>query len=276
MTIPNFEIVDLQLFFATRPKKILEKDYRLNFWVIIYIIEGRGSHFIDFEKFEYKSGDIIFIQKNQVQRFKTNSEVKGYIMHINEPFLLNLNQNSNNVFFEFIDKSFGSPVISVDNSSESTNKKLIEILYSEYNRNVAEKEDIFIKALFESFVLSLRQQFTYISRSLKTGDYKIFVEFRELVEKYYMKHLTLDEYSKIMGISKKSINQATQGIVDMSAKEFANNQLFLEIKRNLSQGELLNYEIAELLGFVEPANMTKFFKRHEGVSPKVFRENFNI
>ncbi len=79
----------------------------------------------------------------------------------------------------------------------------------------------------------------------------------------------------MMGISKKTINLATRAIVDMSAKEFVNSRLFLEIKRYLSQGELLNYEIAEILGFDEPANMTKFFKKYEGISPKEFRAKYN-
>ncbi len=132
--LPDFEIVDLQLFFSTRLKSLLETDNRLNFWTIIYIINGQGRHNIDFVEFKYTSGDIIFVQKNQVHKFEVNHDVKGYIMHINEPFLYNLNQYENDLFLELIDQSYGSPIINVDSNESSTNRRLLELLYTECNR----------------------------------------------------------------------------------------------------------------------------------------------
>jgi AraC-like DNA-binding protein len=271
----DFEIVDLQLFFSTRPKKLLEKDHRLNFWVVIYVYEGHGRHFIDFEALDYQAGDILFIQKNQVHRLEVNSQAKGYVMHINEPFLIHLNQSRKNVFLEFMDQSFGSPVIAADTSIHSTNRKLLELLYTEYQRKIGREFEVFIRTLFESFILSLRQDYAVRAHIFKTREYQTFSEFRDLVESHYMTHLTLDGYASLMGVSKKTINQATRKIVGMSAKAFANHRLFLEIKRHLSQGDLLIYEIAELLGFDEPANMTKFFKKHAGVSPRQFRDGLH-
>jgi len=59
----DFEIVDLHLFFSTRPKKMLEIDFRLNFWAILYITDGSGVHHVDFNSYTYNKGDVIFIQK---------------------------------------------------------------------------------------------------------------------------------------------------------------------------------------------------------------------
>ncbi len=202
--LPNFEIVDISLFFATRPKKMLEKGVRMNFWMIMYIVDGRGKHFIDFEEFDYNPGDIIIIKKNQVHNFIVNSDVKGYIIHINEPFLLDANNQRNNAFIELIDQSYGKPILSVENSKESTNRKLIEILYSEYNRSVLDEDEVLIKSLFNSFILSVSSQFSYKSRLKNTSGSRNFLQYRHLVEDNYDKHLTLDDYSKMMGVSKKS------------------------------------------------------------------------
>lgn len=274
--VPDFEMLDLQLFLSTYPPKMVEKDYRINFWVILYITEGEGVHYIDFQAYHYAAGDILFIQKNQVHRFVIDSDSKGYIMHINEPFLLNFNQNGTNVFLEFADQSFGSPVVSVDCGQNSTNRKLVDILYTEYNKKADSGKSAFIKSLFESFILSIRQQFTVTNQVLKTNDYRLFSEFRTLVEDHYSEHLVLDDYSEMMGVSKKTINKATRSIADLSAKDFVNRRLFLEIKRHLSLGELLIYEISDLMGFDEPSNMTKFFKKFEGISPKQFQKERNI
>lgn len=271
----NFEIVDLQLFFSTRSHKMLKKDYRLNFWVIMYVIEGRGKHYIDFKPYEYESGSIIFIRKNQVHHFEVNHDVKGFMIHINEPFMLKLDYFNSDFLWDVINSGMGSPVISTDINESSNSRKLIEMLYGEYCRFVEKKDEDLIKCLFESFILTVRSGMQKPRKKLSSTEYSTFKKFSELVEEHYLEHLTLDHYERMMGVSKKTINLATRKTVDMSAKQFISERLCLEIKRYLSQGDLMIYEIADILGFDEPANMTKFFKRFENQSPKEFREVIN-
>ena len=98
-------------------------------------------------------------------------------MHINEPFLLRFNKHGRNIFLEFADQSFGSPVVSVDSSENSTNRKLVEILYAEYSKLSGSGKNVFVKSLFESFILSIKQQFTVKNKILMTNDYRLFSEF---------------------------------------------------------------------------------------------------
>ncbi|MCT4584638.1 MAG: AraC family transcriptional regulator [Peptostreptococcaceae bacterium] len=267
----DFEIVDLKRFFQTRSKKLLERDHRLNFWVIIYIINGEGKHYIDFKSFEYKSGNIIFVRKNQIHHFLVNENVNGYVIHINEPFMLKLSDYNNDVFWEFIDRSYGYQIIKIDMNEESNNRKLIDMIYKEYLNFSESTDENFIRSLFESFILSIRQQLDRSKLFIKTSEYEIFAKYRFFVEKHFRQQLNLDSYSKMLGVSKKTINLASRSNADLSAKEFINQRLLLEIKRYLSQGELMIYEISDILGFSEPANMTKFFKRYEKISPKKFK-----
>jgi len=270
--LENFEIVDLQFFFSTRPRRLLEKDYRLDFWSVLYISEGSGKHYIDFRPYEYKSGSVIFIRKNQVHRFEINPNVKGYIIHINEPMMLSLNY-FNDFKWDIIDSSYGSPVVNTVDGNNTTTRQLLELVYNEYKHFQEKDSSDFIKSLFESFILSVERDLTMSKNKVNIGDYSIFRQFRELVEDHYTERKSLAFYEKEIGVTKKTINLATRHMVDMSAKAFINERLYLEIKRYLSQGELMIYEIAEILGFDEPANMTKFFKRFENLSPKDFRAN---
>lgn len=268
----DFEIVDLQLFFATRPHQHLMKDFRLDFWLIMVITEGEGSHYIDFKKYAYKKGDILFVQKNQVHRFVVNDTVEGYALYINEPFFYRIEGFNGDIFLEFVDKAFGSPIISFDTSKGRTNRSLIELVYKEYNKTSEELSIELVATLFQGFILSLRRQIHDNDQVILSKDYEHFKEYRRLVEAHYMTTRNVEDYTKMMHLSKKTVNQATRNVVGVSAKQYIINRIVLEIKRYLSQGTLMNYEIADLLGFAEAANMTKFFKHYEGVSPKVFRE----
>jgi len=268
----DFEITSLQDFYATRPRQSIERNNRINFWVILYIFEGQGYHSIDFHKYLYQSGDVIIVEKNQVHRFHINPEVKGYVIHINEPFFYSTKGVDSDVFLELINRSYGSPIVSEDASLESTNRILIELIYKEYSQFNNSTSYRLIYTLFQSFILSI--QFPKLSKESLSNSraYVNFSEFRSLIEENYKCHKTVAEYSKMMKLSSKTINQATREIVGLSAKQYIINRLLLEIKRYLCQGDLLNYEIADLFGFEEVSNMTNFFKRYEGISPKEFRE----
>jgi len=268
----DFEIAGLQHFYATRPRQSIERDNRINFWVILYIIEGHGYHNIDFHKYYYKSGDIIIVQKNQVHSFLINPEVKGYIIHINEPFFYSTKGVDGDSFLEYIDQSYGSPIVSADASLESTNRTLIELIYKEYSKFAGPSSYRLLSSLFESFILSIQSPMSSKESIYNSKLYVNFSEFRNLVEENYIYHKTVTEYSEMMKLSKKTINQSTRAVAGLSAKQYISNRLLLEIKRYLSQGDLLNYEIANLLGFEEASNMTNFFKRYEGISPKEFKE----
>ncbi len=268
----DFEIMDLHAFFLERSHEKLVKDYRLNFWVIIYITEGSGHHYIDFKCYPYKKGDVLFVQKNQVQRFEINEDVEGYILNINEPFFYRIEGFNGDIFLEFVDKAFGSPVQSFDTTEGSTNRILVDLIFKEYSKSIEELNVELIATLFQGFILSLRSQVPINDKILMSKDYETFKIYRQLVEEHYMSTRNVDDYASMMHLSRKTVNQATRRVTDLSAKQFIINRVVLEIKRYLSQGELLNYEIADLLGFGEAANMTKFFKHYEGVSPKEFRE----
>lgn len=270
----DFELVDLSLFLAATPKKLLTKPYRMNFWNIIYITEGEGTHFIDFVEYSYKKGDIIFVKKNQVQRFGTYENVKGYIFHINEPFFYQLRGTAMNVFFEFLDDTYDSPILNFDMSEGRTNRALVEILYNEYNKLGDQEESLeLLSSVFQSFVLALKTQMPHNKQvSYKMKEYELFKEYRTIVEMNYTSIRAVEEYAQMMHVSKKTINSAVKAVTGMTAKQFIIERILLEIKRYLSQGELMNYEIADLLGFDAAANMTKFFSHYEGISPKEFKE----
>ena len=101
------------MFYATRPHKLIQKDFRLGFRALLYITEGSGFHSVDFIRYPYKNGDIIFIQKNQVHHFEVNSLVRGYVININEPFFYKIKGFSAEVFLDFVDRAFGLPVLSL-------------------------------------------------------------------------------------------------------------------------------------------------------------------
>ena len=264
----DFEIVDLQEFLKTRPVKHLSKPFRLNFYMILYITSGKGRHEIDFITYDFKAGDMILISKNQVHRFFTDTKATGYIMLFTEDYMhINSEMNVND-FLEHLNMPLYNPIIEVDVSKEASNRILIDLLYKEYQGVDSVVKIQLLQSIFRSFMITIRMFKKFNEHIEISGDYKRFYQF------YYKEKKTVEEYAKIMLVSQKTINQATRKVVDLSAKQFIIDRILLEIKRYLAQGELTINEISDLMGFDEPSNLTKFFKRYEGFSPKEFRAEY--
>lgn len=268
----DFEIVELESFFKTRSKKLLESNYRVNFWNILYITEGQGQHFIDFTGYHYESNNILITGKNQIQRFIINENVKGYIIHINEPFFYHAKGMNNEVFLEFLDKLYGAPLLKIDTNIKTMNRSILELIFKEYQVPHHPVQMDVIASLFQAFILCLSEALPNDNNILFSKDYEHYRSFRNLVDQHYQDYKRVEDYAEMMYVTTKTVNQVTRNVVGLSAKQVIINRVILEIKRLLSQGSLMNYEIAEAVGFSEAANMTKFFKKYTGMSPKDFKE----
>ncbi|MBF8983856.1 helix-turn-helix domain-containing protein [Lutibacter sp. B2] len=270
----DFEIVNFQEFLNTRPTKHLSKAFRLNFYIILYITAGKGQHEIDFEVYDFKAGDMIFIAQNQVHRFFADTQATGYIILFTEDYLSTNSEMNIHDFLDHFNMPLYNPIIEIDVNKEASNRILIDLLYKEYQAVDRTVKIQLLKSLLRSFMLTIRRFKKGNEQREHTGVYKRFMEFKNLVEMNYKEKKTVGEYAKMMLVSEKTINQSTRRAVDLSAKQFIIDRILLEIKRYIGQGELTINEISDLMGFDEPSNLTKFFKRYEGVSPTEFRTEY--
>ena len=95
--------------------------------------------------------------------------------------------------------------------------------------------------------------------------------FSQLVERHFREHLGIDEYARRLGISgtperRGAPPQRADRTGHRAPAPAAGGQA-----RPGSTAMTVN-EIADRLGFSEPAYFTRFFKRLSGVSPSVFRK----
>ncbi len=268
--IEEFEILTLHEFFEKRSFYHIFKNFRLNFNIMMYITSGTGKHVIDFIEYDLKPGTLLFIAQNQVHRFIEGNETDGYILFFTRDFLYNRTQVFIKDFFNQFNMPINQPVLLVGDVSESTSTALIQIISKEYQEK--NKNKYLIDLLFSSFIIAISSQTGLDNQVEYSKLYKRFIEFRDLVEQHYKEKKTVQEYAQLMLVTEKTINKTTRSVVDLSAKQFIIDRILLEIKRYLGQGELTINEVSDLMGFDEPSNFTKFFKRYEGISPNEFKK----
>ena len=96
--------------------------------------------------------------------------------------------------------------------------------------------------------------------------------FTRLLEEHYREHWPIERYAAELGISAAHLNALCRSLAGLSALQVINQRVLLEAKRNLVYTTMTINQVADSLGFSEPAYFSRFFKRSTGVAPQAFRQ----
>ena len=94
-----------------------------------------------------------------------------------------------------------------------------------------------------------------------------------LVEKHFREYHHVKDYANLLFKSPKTLSNLFPKYSEKSPIMVINDRIILEAKRLLLYSEYSTNEIASELGYKDPGHFSKFFKKHEGVSPSVFKKN---
>lgn len=95
--------------------------------------------------------------------------------------------------------------------------------------------------------------------------------FQALIEAHYREQPTIETLATQLGITAAHLNTLCRQFAERSALQLLHERIVLEAKRQLTYTNMTISEVADNLGFSEPAYFTRFFKRHTSLPPKAFR-----
>ncbi|MGY6649743.1 helix-turn-helix domain-containing protein [Wenyingzhuangia sp. IMCC45574] len=247
----------------------LSKPHRIDFHALIIVLEGSSTHTIDFKEEALLPGTILPIKKGQVHSFHIKQKVAGYVIGFKDNFITQ-NINDKNLF-HFL-QIFHT--INIQIGQENSNAILpvlvqIEGLMEDENKNL--KAEI-IHSSFMTLLFQIKRLACNKHTFFETERLKNFYLFKELIIENYSKFHNAKEYAKKLNVSYNYLNQICKEITNKTAKNFIDDWLLLEIKRNISENKYTSQEIAFKMGFKEPSNFIRFFKKHTKITPLQFQE----
>ena len=105
------------------------------------------------------------------------------------------------------------------------------------------------------------------------SDYERMVaDFRDLLEAGFASSRSVAHYADQLGCSARTLTRATNAVVGRAPKEMIDDRVTVAAVRLLTTTDLQINWIAQHLGFSQPSNFSKFFRRTTGVLPAEFRE----
>ncbi len=255
----------------------IEKLHKVNFFLLLFITEGSSKHTVDFTDYEIKSGSILTIRKDQIQKFCKTSDLKGYLLMFTDDFLVSyLERQETQRSLQLFNELLSSPFLQLDETYFEIILSIIKRIESEYFAVTDEYSLSIIRSELHILISKLfRIKSTSKQTSLNKKYLAEFITFQELVEANVSNTNRVSDYADMMHISTKTLNTISKQILDKTAKEFIHEIHIKQIKRLLINTTLPIKEIAYQSGFIETTNFYKYFKRQVSKTPEQFRVQFS-
>lgn len=270
----EFEMVSLRDLYNVH-KKLMTNPHRTDFYHVLWFQKGITAHLVDFKQIPIEPNTILFLNKDIVHHFDTSGNFDGKAILFTDRFFCKTDTNTkylrNSILFNDL---FSVSKIKVKEikafeelfaliAEESTNDN--DSFHSDILRNLLHN------LLLKSERILREQGFTEVKKDANL-DY-VFM-FRDLLEKEFRNTKQVSSYTNELLVSAKRLNQATGKVLGKSPKELIDERVMLEAKRLLVYTNESVKEIGFELGFEEPTNFIKYFRKHGGITPVEFREQF--
>ncbi|SDI95767.1 AraC family transcriptional regulator [Chryseobacterium jejuense] len=263
-------------------KEIWDIEYHNhNFYELIIIENGKGSHHLNGITFPYQKGDVFLLRPSDAHEFTIQNKTSFIYIKFTEEYIWeNLLMNKNNELQKILrllmeDRSFVYESVIKSKTDRAHLLQLSRILLHEFShKNLYNKEiaaDLFstIFTILTRNTMSNATNQKWVSKNLSRIDrilYYINVNFLDAdkmkIENLAKEFLLSPNYISIY-IKKETGFSIQQHIIQYKVK--AAEKLLLQSNYNIS-------EIADRLGFNDVSHFNKIFKTYRGKSPSVFKK----
>ncbi|MDW5288552.1 helix-turn-helix domain-containing protein [Formosa sp. PL04] len=272
----EFEVVNLGELYA-KSFDDLTVPHRTEFYQIIWFKKGSPKHMVDFNPVEIMPNSILFVDKNSVQCFDGTELIDGEVLLFSDNFFCKTEIDTKFLRSCMLFNDLHAiSNIEVSNGLTKIFNSFFQLIKTELKTNTNNyQSDILRNYLQNLLLISERERENKKSTKINKGpDLEIVIKFRDLLDRQFHVLKSVSKYCMQLSVTEKRLNAATLKIMAITPKQMIDSRIILEAKRLLAHTTDSVKEIAYTLGFEEPTNFVKYFKKHQLVTPLEFRNRF--
>lgn len=271
----GFEIIsvgELVNFFREYPE--FAQPHSIDFYSLIFVTEGRGKFFIDYEEVYIQKGEILFLSRNQVLQYVTEENYEGFSISFTPNFIYHSDKD-----VQMLNKSLIFNVLLKPNKlvlEEDFFNRCVFYFKDMINEYIKKNNPLWrdiisyqLKALLLKFEMIKSE---YSQEHVNAKYYTEYIIFKERLEQNFIVNRRVDFYSNTVGVSEKKLNEITKYYHKKNAKDLIDDRVIIEMKRILANTDMIIKEIAFKFGFNDTANFVNYFKKNTNMTPTQFRD----
>jgi len=271
----DVEIFSMRSLRSRVAAKNLASPHRLDFQQLICVTEGRCTHVIDFRPIACEPGSVLVHQPSQTEQYDVKNAWDGWIVLFRPEFLPGGEPGGGSADLNLLGVLATLPQhLALPPAEFRLVKAALGRMHADARLDAAQPE---VPALLRYQLCAVLMRLSMVQRQQEelrpkpAGELHRFRRFQQLLESSFQKWHRVTSYAGVMGCSDKTLTRATLSVAGVTAKELIASRIGLEAKRLLVHTSLPVTVIADKLGFDDPSNFVKFFKREVGCTPLELR-----
>lgn len=250
-----------------------EVPHRHSYFVIIWIRNGSGVHYIDVDRYELENDTVYCLTPGQIHQLKVTGPADGFVISFTADFLGANEDNVNLLFNTGLFYTFShSPVIKVSPDMSEDMGDMVAKMMKEFANFFLLRSEI-LRGFLKIFLIYLTRQFEGMEAyTHQPRNVDLTKKFLTLLEQQYASKKMVADYADQLAVTPNYLNEVVKKVSGFPASHHIQHRIILEAKRQAAYSDVSMKEIAWHLGFDDVAHFSKFFKNVAGSSFSDFRK----
>lgn len=264
----QFNMIDVAQLLAG--KDMQQGLHRHNFFWMLVINTGGGSHTVDFTPYPINPCTVFIVRPGQVHQLAVTAQSTGFIIQFSKQFL----QKKAGRFSSLFATVTANTCYSLTAQQFTDCYNTISLIYKEASLKHSGFNTV-IKALFKVFFVQLSRHINTVA-PVQGGSHaqQTLLALQRLVEANITTTKQVKQYAKMLSLTSYQLNAVTKKLLGKTCQQLINDEVILEAKRLLLATASPVAQIANKLGYSDASYFIRFFKVHTCQSPQAYRKNF--
>ena len=264
---------------GTNVNSKVNKPGKLDALAIIICSKGTMEITCNFRRFTLTENTVFISQPHSTLSLSVTDNFEGYIMateaHELSEYMIDPKQIP-----ELLDKAYNSPLIRIEETECRKICKAMDMI-SEYIKDEMDSpfKPAIIKSALSTFAYIvadiLHSHMPMIEYELRTikREKEHFNRFIKLLSENYIKEKEVKWYAERMNLSPRYLTTAIRRVSGFTVSDWIYKFIIKDAKYLLKHSDMTVQQVAYELNFPNQSFFGKFFKKHTGMSPGLYRNS---
>lgn len=250
---------------------------RLNYYSMIWVVEGNGTVRSDFSEYGFQSNSLMAFTPYQPFMITGDQSVKGIVLNFHPDFFCIHHHNEsvacNGILFNNI---YSSPVVKLDEKTTHQLERLLTQIQEEMvHGDMAQYEVLvsYIKVVLITLSrLKAKENDQEIAIATEDSQPFILKDLKRHIEDHFRTLHTPSAYAELLNMTPKALAKITKKHFNKTMTDLIAERIMIEAKRELYMTDKQVKLIASELGYRDEYYFSRFFKNNADISPQMYRE----